>query len=78
MEVPLVNASFTWIRPAGKKSRLDRAFINSEWAKDGDWDLKALVRKNSDHRAIFLMNNKMNWGPRPFRVQDHSGSSMLG
>lgn len=30
IEIPLINAKFTWIGPANRRSRLDRAFINLE------------------------------------------------
>ncbi|KAK1364869.1 hypothetical protein POM88_040430 [Heracleum sosnowskyi] len=68
LEIPLENANFTWIGPNGKRSRLYRAFSNSEWPNLDDWNLKALSRKNSDHRGILLRAKQQNWGPKPFRV----------
>lgn len=68
LEVPLINAKFTWIGPSNRKSTLDRAFINLEWAKVGVWELKATVNKNSNHRGIVFSDGNMNWGPKPFRV----------
>lgn len=67
-EVCLSNAKFTWIGPGLKKSRLDRAFINAEWARKGSWKLIATARKNSDHRGILLVDSNTNWGAKPFRV----------
>lgn len=51
-----------------KRSRLDRAFLNVEWANKGDWTLIATNRKNSDHRGIVIFENKIDWGPKPFKV----------
>ncbi|KAK1370282.1 hypothetical protein POM88_036374 [Heracleum sosnowskyi] len=68
LEIPLENANFTWIGPNGKRSTLDRALSNSEWPNLADWTLKALSRKNSDHRGILLRAKQQNWGPKPFRA----------
>lgn len=68
IEIPLVNAKYTWLGPGGKKSRLDRAFANIKWAKKGNWELKATIKRNSDHRGILLSDSGLNWGPRPFRI----------
>ncbi|KAK1376201.1 hypothetical protein POM88_032394 [Heracleum sosnowskyi] len=68
LEILLENANFNWIGPNGKKSKLDRALSNSEWPNQADWTLKALSRKNSDHRGILLRSKQQNWGPKPFRV----------
>lgn len=67
-EVHISIVKFTCIGPGLKKSRLDRAFINIEWASKGAWKLIATARKNSDHRRILLVENNLNWGPKPFRV----------
>nr|XP_017256449.1 PREDICTED: uncharacterized protein LOC108226007 [Daucus carota subsp. sativus] len=67
-DVPLNNGLFTWFGPENRKSRLDRALINSKWNNTGNWSLQGLNRKSSDHRPIFLSSNKSDWGPRPFRL----------
>lgn len=54
LDIQICNCKFTWIGPSGKISKLDRAMINAEWGKTGKWKLKALSRKNSDHRPILL------------------------
>ncbi|KAK1370196.1 hypothetical protein POM88_036288 [Heracleum sosnowskyi] len=60
LEIPLDNANFIWIGPNGKRSKLDRALSNSEWLSQTDWTLKALSRKNSDHRGILLRSKQQN------------------
>lgn len=66
MELHLSNALYTSIVPAGKTSRLNRAFINENWASKGDWKLRAFPRKNSDYRGILVFLSEVNWGPNPF------------
>lgn len=39
-------------------------------AEKGDWIVKVLERKISDHRAIFLWTDDEKWGPKPFKVFD--------
>lgn len=39
-----------------------------EWVKTGEWELKATVKKNSDHRGIILTERNMNWRLKPFRI----------
>ncbi|XP_074352695.1 uncharacterized protein LOC141691841 [Apium graveolens] len=67
-EVPLVKINFTWHGPAGKKSRLDRAFVNNDWPDGARWRLEGISRKSSHHNPIILNNNHFNWGPVPFKA----------
>lgn len=70
-DLQLCNAKFTWIGPNGRRSRIDRAMVNVDWNDKGCWKLKALPRKNYDHRA-FLLQTEKNWG------QNHFKSLILG
>ncbi|KAK1388298.1 hypothetical protein POM88_016476 [Heracleum sosnowskyi] len=65
-EIHLINASYTWIGPAGRRSRIDRALVNSAWYQQGAWVSKALYRKNSDHRPLLILLDEVNRGPKPF------------
>lgn len=70
LDVKSQNSLFTWCGPKSKKSRLDRALISPEWTEKGDWVVKVLDRKTSDHRAILLCNELVNWGSKPFKIFD--------
>lgn len=54
LDVNLMNSSFTWFGPSNRKSRIDRALVNTLGFVTGDRKLLALNRKNSDHRPIVL------------------------
>lgn len=60
VELSLTNAKFTWIGQDKKKSRIDSAFINDIWANSRQWTLKALPRKNFDHRALLASMSDFN------------------
>ncbi|KAK1371228.1 hypothetical protein POM88_037320 [Heracleum sosnowskyi] len=64
----LANASFTWFGPKGKRSRLDRVFLNTKWYCMGQWIAQTLCRKQSDHRPLLLKIKQNGWGPKPFKV----------
>lgn len=68
IDIQISNAKFTWIGPIGKRSKLDRALVNSEMAGKTNWNMRALPRKNSDHRGVLLYQEEVDWGPKPFRV----------
>lgn len=63
-----VNATFTWIGPQGRRSRLDRVFGSDTWISTANWNRKALHRLRSDHKPLFLAVEDKNWGPKPFRI----------
>lgn len=67
-DAKFINSPFTWYGRDGKCSKLDMVLLNRNWFDSGDWLLKALDRKNSDHRAILLSSKSTNWGPKPFKV----------
>lgn len=62
-----MNATFTWIGRLNKRSRIDRAVINSAFAGVCRWIISATARKNSDHRGLVLYKEDTNWGPKPYR-----------
>ena len=35
LEIEITNAKFTWFGPDGKKSKLDRVLVNTEWLQNG-------------------------------------------
>ena len=43
-------------------------FLNAEWFQVGQWFVKALCRKHSDHKPLLLYGAHGNWGPKPFSV----------
>lgn len=50
------------------KSRIDRALVNERWLeKWSETGLRGLPRSVSDHCAIVLHTNTVDWGPKPFR-----------
>lgn len=70
LELHMVNAQYTWFGAEGKKSKLDRVLVNSEWSSSGIWQVKALNRKHSDHKPLFLYAGSIKSGPKPFKVFD--------
>ncbi|KAK1384092.1 hypothetical protein POM88_021827 [Heracleum sosnowskyi] len=44
-EIQVEKANFTWIGPNGKKIKLDRVLVNSEWFSKAEWSLKVLPIK---------------------------------
>jgi len=62
----------TWYRPNGKaKSRLDRFLISFEWLQQWPGSKQyVLDRQISDHCALVLKSNVVDWGPKPFRFLD--------
>nr|KYP72270.1 Transposon TX1 uncharacterized [Cajanus cajan] len=72
VDLPLVGRKYTWYKINGKcMSRLDRFLVSnawlSHWPHTTQWGLSRGV---SDHCAILLKNEDINWGPKPFRVLD--------
>lgn len=68
MDLAMINAKFTWFGHQNKKSHLDRALVNPEWFSEGQWSLKAINRKLSDHSGLLLFTDTNDWGPKPFRA----------
>ncbi|GKV44307.1 hypothetical protein SLEP1_g51499 [Rubroshorea leprosula] len=72
IDLPLVGRRFTWYNSNGKyMSRIDRFLLTEEWIlKWGDMKQWGLNRTVSDHCPILLKNEKMDWGPKPFKFFD--------
>lgn len=67
-DVPIHKGVFTWFGPGGRCSRLDRVLINHTWRVQEEWSLISKGRKSSDHFAILLSQNNIDWGFKPFKV----------
>lgn len=67
-EVHIVNSSYTWFGPENRKSKLDRVLVNSNWLQLGNWQVKALNKKHSDHKPILLYCQSLVSSPKPFKV----------
>ena len=72
MDIPCIGRKFTWYRPNGKaKSRLDRVLTSLEWLQHWPGCKQyVLDRQISDHCALLLKSNVVDWGPKPFRFLD--------
>lgn len=71
MDLPPLGRCFTWFKADGSAmSRLDRILLSEEWLQEWpnpiQWDLN---RDVSDHCLIILRYNSVNWGPKPFLIQ---------
>ncbi|GKV29753.1 hypothetical protein SLEP1_g38652 [Rubroshorea leprosula] len=72
IDLPLVGRRYTWYNSNGKyMSRIDRFLLTEEWIlKWCDMKQWGLNRFVSDHCPILLKNEKMDWGPKPFKFFD--------
>jgi hypothetical protein len=73
VDLPLLGRKFTWFHPNGSSmSRIDRFLISEEWLNDwGGCSLWALPRDISDHCPLILKRSNFDWGPKPFRFNNH-------
>ncbi|GKU96029.1 hypothetical protein SLEP1_g9310 [Rubroshorea leprosula] len=72
IDLPLIGRKYTWYHSNGTSmSRLDRFLVSEEWLLNWEdvrqWGLK---RSISDHCPILLKNQKVDWGPKPFKFFD--------
>jgi hypothetical protein len=72
-DVPVLGRNFSWFHPNGRSmSRIDRALVSDEWISLwGTPSLWILPRVVSDHCPLVLKHNSLDWGPRPFRFNNH-------
>jgi exonuclease III len=72
-DLNLLGRRFTWFHPNGRAmSRIDRVLTSEEWANLwGDSSLWVLPRDVSDHCPLILKEAGWDWGPRPFRFNNH-------
>jgi hypothetical protein len=73
IDLPLVGRNFTWFHPNGiSMSRIDRFLVSDDWL--GIWNnpvLWVLPRTISDHCTLLLKPSCVDWGPKPFRFNNH-------
>ena len=67
-----MRRKYTWYRPNGTaRSRLDRAIVSDEWLLQWPGSKQYVhSRQVSDHCALVVKNNIVDWGPKPFRSFD--------
>jgi hypothetical protein len=72
-DLPMMGRKFTWVQPNGRcMSRLDRVLVSSRWMEEwGEVSLWGLKRDVSDHCPLLLKYNGYDWGPKPFRFNNH-------
>ncbi|XP_028091888.1 uncharacterized protein LOC114292180 [Camellia sinensis] len=68
-DIPMLGRKFTWCNSlqGDKWSRLDRFLLSPEWLQKFNFKLWGLPRRLSDHCPILLLEDKKDWGPKPFR-----------
>ncbi|GKV45492.1 hypothetical protein SLEP1_g52564 [Rubroshorea leprosula] len=72
VDLPLVGRRYTWHSANGQhRSRIDKFLLSDDWLKNWS-DLKqwGLGRTVSDHCPLLLKNEKVDWGPKPFKFFD--------
>ncbi|GKV00002.1 hypothetical protein SLEP1_g12766 [Rubroshorea leprosula] len=72
IDLPLIGRKYTWYSSNGRQmSRIDRFLISVDWLeKWGDVKQWGLGRSVSDHCPLVLKNEKVDWGPKPFKFFD--------
>jgi hypothetical protein len=73
VDLPILGRRFTWYHPNGiTMSRIDRVLVSHDWL---DWwpnpSLWVLSQTISDHCPLVVRYNCVDWGPRPFRFNNH-------
>jgi endonuclease/exonuclease/phosphatase family metal-dependent hydrolase len=73
VDLPLLGRKFTWVQPNGNcMSRLDRVLVSEGWLVEwGSVTLWGLKRDVSDHCPILVKYDGFDWGPKPFRFNNH-------
>lgn len=69
IDIPLERRKYTWYKDNGKSSsRLDRFLLSAQWvAKWPNLSQIGIKRRVSDHVAILLRDETVDWGPKPFK-----------
>jgi len=69
VDIPMTGRKLTWYKPNGLvKSRIDRVLMSKEWVEV--WPhckQHVLSRSVSDHCAIIVKSEIIDWFPKPFR-----------
>ncbi|MCI22282.1 transposon TX1 putative protein, partial [Trifolium medium] len=73
IDLPCLGRRFTWYHANGRSmSRLDRVLVSTEWLDSwGMCSLWVLPRDVSDHCPLVLKYGDNDWGPKPFRFNNH-------
>jgi hypothetical protein len=73
VDLPTLGRRFTWFHSNGiSMSRIDRVLVSEDWL--GLWEIPSLwvlPRTVSDHCPLVVRYNCVDWGPRPFRFNNH-------
>ncbi|KAL4304595.1 hypothetical protein GQ457_10G009920 [Hibiscus cannabinus] len=71
IDLPLIGGKYTWGNNRDEPTfvRLDRFLLSSDFEETFPNIVQKLLNKSlSDHNAILLCEEVINWGPKPFRV----------
>jgi hypothetical protein len=73
IDLPLLGRRFSWFHSNGvAMSRIDRCLVSPEWLECwGDGSVWVGSRDISDHCPLILKNLVFDWGPKPFRFNNH-------
>jgi hypothetical protein len=73
VDLPVLGRKFTWFHPNGvTMSRIDRVLVNDDWLSLwSNPSLWILPRSVSDHCARIIRYVGFDWGPKPFRFNNH-------
>jgi hypothetical protein len=73
VDLLVLGRRFTWFHPNGvSMSRIDRVLVSEDWLMAwGNPSLWVLPRSVSDHCPLLVRYNSVDWGPRPFRFNNH-------
>jgi hypothetical protein len=73
VDLPVLGRRFSWFHSNGiSMSRIDRMLVSEDWLTL--WNspsLWILSRSVSDHCPLVLRTNCVDWGPKPFRFNNH-------
>ncbi|XP_028072087.1 uncharacterized protein LOC114274386 [Camellia sinensis] len=69
VDLSLIGRDFTWCNSfeGDRWSRIDRFLLDPLWLEKFSLKQWGLPRNISDHCPLVLMEDKRDWGPRPFR-----------
>jgi len=71
-DILMIDRKFTWYKPNDLvKSRIDRDLVSKEWVEVWSHSKQHVLSKSvSDHCAIIVKSENVDWGPKPFRSLD--------
>ncbi|WJX91755.1 hypothetical protein P8452_73482 [Trifolium repens] len=73
VDLDVLGRKFTWFHSNGTTmSRIDRALVSNDWISVWGYpSLWVLPRSVSDHCPLVIRYNSVDWGPKPFRFNNH-------